>query len=374
MNGYLTPPDERRSPRGDVVFTLGLLLLLYGAWLAREVLIMLYASALFAVVLMPVVRGITNLRIGKWQPSRASAVLLLVFAVILFFVLFFTFAMPPVLRDAREFVGELPSRGPALLARVKALPLMRRVDLSTLDAKLQDIASHAATYAFISIKSGASTLFDVLTTIVITVYFMLEGEEAYAWALSFFPEDQRERLDRTLTRAEFRMGKWLLGQAALMAILGLSSTIVFLFLHVRYAYALGVLMGLFNLIPIIGALVTVSLALMVAAIDSWGRVLGVAIFYAIYAQVETSYLTPRIMKTSVDLAGLAVMVSLLLGAALEGVVGAMVSVPTAVLVAVLLDEYLVKSKKVELVPTAGTGPFDPPVPRATGSSATARIK
>ena len=116
-----------------------------------------------------------------------------------------------------------------------------------------------------------------------------------------------------MARAEVRMGKWLLGQGTLMLILGVSSTIVFLALHVRYAYALGVLMGLFNIVPVARALISVALVVLVAAIDSWGRVVGVLIFYAIYAQVETSYLTPRIMRTSVDLAGLSVIIALLLG-------------------------------------------------------------
>jgi len=127
-----------------------------------------------------------------------------------------------------------------------------------------------------------------------------------------------------------------------MLILGVVSTIVYLSLHVRYAYALGVLTGLLNIIPVLGAAVCIALALLVAAIDSWGRVLGIAIFYLIYLQVENSYLTPRIMKNRVGLPGLAILVALIIGSALEGVLGAMVSVPTAVLVAVLLDEYLVR--------------------------------
>jgi predicted PurR-regulated permease PerM len=137
------------------------------------------------------------------------------------------------------------------------------------------------------------------------------------------------------------MGKWLLGQGSLMLILGVTSTIVYVSLHIRYAYALGVLTGLLNIIPVLGAAVCVLLALLVAAIDSWGRVIGVAIFYLVYIQIENSFLTPRIMRNSVNLPGLAILVALLLGSALEGVLGAMVSVPTAVLVAVLLDEYLV---------------------------------
>jgi predicted PurR-regulated permease PerM len=140
------------------------------------------------------------------------------------------------------------------------------------------------------------------------------------------------------------MGKWLFAQGSLMLILGLFSTTVYLALDVRYAYALGVLTGLMNIIPVLGAAICIGLALLVAAIDSWGRVLGIAVFYLVYLQVENSYLTPRIMKKSVDLPGLAILVALLMGSALAGVVGAMVSVPTAVLVAVLLDEYLVRKE------------------------------
>ncbi|MGD0682026.1 MAG: AI-2E family transporter, partial [Terracidiphilus sp.] len=115
---------------------------------------------------------------------------------------------------------------------------------------------------------------------------------------------------------------------------------------VRYAYGLGVLTGLLNVIPVLGAAVCIALALLVAAIDSWGRVLGIAIFYLIYLQVENSYLIPRIMKNRVGLPGLAILIALVIGFALEGVLGAMVSVPTAVLVAELLDEYLVHKDAV----------------------------
>jgi predicted PurR-regulated permease PerM len=337
---------KHRTLRSDIVFTFLLALGIYLAWLVRDVLVLIYVSALFAVVLMPIVRFIMKLRIGAWQPGRGSAIVILFLAVAGFATLFFVFALPPVVRDVREFISELPTRGPQLLSRVRRIPFMQRVDVAALNAKLQDFAANFATYLLLSIRHWASKLFDIITSIILTIYFTLEGEMAYHWILSFFPVDKRQRLDVTLARAETRMGKWLLGQGTLMLILGVSSTILFVILDVRYAYALGVLMGLFNIIPIAGAVITVTLAILVAAIDSWGRVLGVAIFYAIYAQVETSYLTPRIMRSSVDLPGLAVIVALLLGSAYDGIVGAMVAVPTAVLVAVLLDEYAVQSEPI----------------------------
>jgi predicted PurR-regulated permease PerM len=350
-----TTVRRSRSLRSDIVFTFALAIGIYLAWLIRDVLVLLYVSALFAVVLMPVVNGIMKLHIGSWKPGRGIAILILFLAVAGFATLFFVFAFPPVVRDIREFINELPTRGPELLSRIRHVPFMQRVDISALNAKLQDFATNFATYLLLSIRHWASKLFDIIAGIILTVYFMLEGEAAYHWCLSFFPVGMRQRLDITLARAERRMGKWLLGQATLMLILGVSSTILFVALDVRYAYALGVLMGIFNIIPIAGAVITVTLALLVAAIDSWGRVLGVLIFYAIYAQVETSFLTPRIMRSSVDLPGLAIIVALLLGAAFDGIVGAMVAVPTAVLVAVLLEEYAIHQEPIISKPRPVSG-------------------
>jgi predicted PurR-regulated permease PerM len=248
----------------------------------------------------------------------------------------------------QALIAELPTRGPQLLDQLHRLPFVSHVNLAGMNAKLQGFASNFAEYLFVSITGWAGKVADIVAVIFLTIYFMLDGEEAYLWVLSFFPRQTRTRLNETLMRADVRMGKWLLGQGSLMLILGLSSLIVFVLLKVRYAYALAVLMGVLNIVPIVGALVSMALVLLAAATDSWEKVIGVAIFYAIYAQVETSFLTPRIMKSSVDLSALGVLVALLMGSKLAGVVGAMIAVPTAVLVSELLHEYLAKTNEAEL--------------------------
>jgi predicted PurR-regulated permease PerM len=331
-----------RTLRSDIVFTFALGIGLTIAWQLRHEIALLFISALFAVVLMPVLRGVQMIRIGKWSPGRASAIAIILLGVGGGITLFILFALPPVARDMRELVKELPTRGPVMLSRLKHLPFASRLDVSALNAKLQDYASNFVTYLFTSVSTWASGVFKIVTGIVLTIYFMLEGETAYYWILSFFAQPGRERLNKTLLKADVRMGRWLLGQATLMLILGVYSTVVFTLLHVRYSYALGVVMGVFNIIPVIGAMMSMALVIVAAAMDSWMRVLYVCIAYAIYAQVENSYLTPKIMQSSVDLPGLAIIVSLLIGSAIDGVMGAMVSVPTAVLVAVILDEYAVK--------------------------------
>ena len=333
--------DSPRTLRRDIVFAFALALACYLAWLIRDVLVLLYVSALFAVVLSPVERFTSQLRIRNRQPFKGSAIFLLLLVVAAAFTAFGFLALPPVIRDLQGFAREMPTRLPGLLEKLKNVPLAQHLDTTEISSRLQDFVSQAATYLLYSLSDWAGKLFDFIMGFILTIYFISEGDQAYQWFLSFFPRERRERLDKTLRRAEIRMGKWLLGQGSLMLILGVASTIVYLSLHVRYAYALGVLTGLLNVIPVLGAAICIALALLVAAIDSWGRVLGIAIFYLIYIQVENSYLVPRIMRNRVGLPGLAILIALVIGSALEGVLGAMVSVPTAVLVAVLLDEYLV---------------------------------
>jgi len=78
-------------------------------------------------------------------------------------------------------------------------------------------------------------------------------------------------------------------------------------------------------------------------LDSWTKLLGVIIFYAVYQQVENAYLTPRIMRAEVDLPGVAVIIALTIGAELAGLLGAIVAVPIAALIATMLDEYVVQN-------------------------------
>jgi predicted PurR-regulated permease PerM len=340
----VTPIQEARtrSMRGSIVFAFVIALVLALAYLMREILLLLYVSALFAVVLSPVIHGIMKVRIKGWHPGKGLAIFLLMLSVGAAAALFFVFAVPPVVKDVQALVSELPTRGPRLLDQVHRVPFASHLNFSGLNAKLQGFASNFVEYLFLSISGWASKLADIAAVIFLTVYFMLEGDEAYRWLLSLFPKSARGRLNNTLLRADVRMGKWLLGQGGLMLILGLCSLIVFVLLQIRYAYALAVLMGVLNIVPIVGAMISMALVLLAAATDSWEKVLGVVVFYAIYAQVETSFLTPRIMKSSVDLPSLGVLVALLMGSKLAGVIGAMIAVPTAVLVSVLIQEYLVK--------------------------------
>jgi predicted PurR-regulated permease PerM len=327
--------------RGYILFTFAIAITLYLAWLLRDVLVLLYVSALFAVVLTPIVRAVQRIHIGRWHPSHGIAIFIIMAILLGGITGFLILTLPPLVKDFTSFIRTLPGRSPEFFARLERMPLLRNVDFGFVETRLQqDTAQHVG--AFISSASDwAAKFFEIITGLVLTIYFLAEGRHVYGWVLSLVPVTRRERLDETLQHASARMGKWLLGQGALMLILGLCSGIVFGAMHLRYAFALAVLMGAFNIVPVIGALISTSIAMMVAASDSWGKVLGVMLFEFIYAQVENAFLIPRIMKTSVDLAGTAVLIALLLGVSLAGIAGALVAVPSAVLVTVIIEEYVI---------------------------------
>ena len=328
--------------RGHIVFAIGILLLLALCYRIGKELEIIYVSALFAVVLMPIVRRITSLNIRGYRPSAGVAVVVLLFTGFAAFAIFFTLGLPPVLRDLHGFLDDAPKRIPAAVARAKQWPIADRLNLDDFASRMENVVSSVGGYVVNAIPGWLSHIVDLLSTVFLCIYFILEGDHAYEFMLSLCPTDSRDRLDKTLRRAELKMSKWLFGQGLLMLVMGVTFTVVFALLHVRYFLLLGVLMGLFNIIPIAGGAVTITISLIVAALDSWGKMFAVLVAYLIYLNIENAVLTPRIMRSSLNMLGLTVLIALLIGTSLAGIVGALVAVPTAALVTVLLEEYAVQ--------------------------------
>jgi predicted PurR-regulated permease PerM len=171
-------------------------------------------------------------------------------------------------------------------------------------------------------------------------YFMVDGETSIHWLVSLFPTRSQTRVQNTLLRGGKRMQDWLSGQAILMAIHGASAFFVFWLLHIKYFYALAVFAGFINIIPVLGPIITVIVAGMIAAMGSFSKLLGVVIFFVIYHNVENAILNPRIMQSKVHIPAVTIIVALILGEEFAGIIGMLIAVPTAVLISVLVREYI----------------------------------
>ncbi len=335
--------ERRAVNRSAILFAVGMVLFFFVGYKLLKELEIIYVSALFAVVLMPVVTKITDLNIRGYRPPRAVAIIVLLTGTALVLTLFFIIGLPPVMRDLRDFLTELPQRIPPAVAHIKHLPMADKFGVDDLAGKAENFAGAVGGYLFTSLPRWLSHIFDILTAVFLCIYFMLEGENAYNFFLSPLPPRRPPppRQHPPQRRAEDEQVALRPGSPDAHP-RRLFSTIVFGLLHVRYFILLGVLMGLLNIIPIAGGVITILLVASVAALDSWAKMFGVFIFYLIYVNIENAFLTPRIMRSSVNLMGLTVLIALLIGTALAGVVGALVAVPTAALISVLLEEYAVK--------------------------------
>jgi predicted PurR-regulated permease PerM len=329
--------------RSDILFFFGVAIALWVAHSVRDVLMLIYVSALFAVVLSPAIGMIQKMHIGRWRAGRGFAIVFLILMLALAGTLFAVFAMPPVYRDSRNFSADWPRHLAELTEGIKHLPFASKIDPAGLQKYAAEIAGGAGGL-FLNIAGG---IFGIFTAVILTAYFIIDGDRTLQWAVSMFPLDQQQRLSSTLLRAKARMRNWLIGQSLLMLSLGTCSLIVYWALGLKYFYLLAMFAGVANILPIAGPISAVVLASAVAVLDSPEKLVGVIIFFTIYFQVESVFLSPRIMRHTLNLSPLTVIIALSMGGALAGVVGALVSVPTAALVMVLADEYLVKRQPAE---------------------------
>lgn len=326
--------------RSDILFFFGVLIALWIAYTVRDVLMLIYVSALFAVVLSPAIGLIQRIRFKRWRAGRGLAIFLLIFMLLLAGTLFVVFAVPPIYSDAEQFSADWPRHMAELSEQLKHLPFGNKVDPAELQKYAAEIVGGAGGL-FLNLAGG---IFGIFTAIILTAYFVIDGERTLEWVISLFPARQQNRLTATLLRANQRMRNWLMGQSIMMVCMGLTSLAAYYALGLRYFYILAMYAGIADIIPIAGPISALIIAGTVAAMDSPQKVFGVIIFHAVYAQFEAAYLSPRIMRSTLKLSPLAVIIALALGGSLAGVVGALVSVPTAALVMVLADEYLVKNK------------------------------
>jgi predicted PurR-regulated permease PerM len=327
--------------KSDILFAFAIAVLLVLAFELREVLLLIYVSALFAVVTSPFVKRVQTLHFGRRHLGKGFALMLMLAVGVLIAMLVSWFVLPPIFRDIQQLARDLPDKLSRLQDHLAKLPWIFEISQDFWRKHGGDLATGLAKV----VPTVAGMFVGFFSFLVITSYFILDGARAESWIISMMPAARGDRLHNTILRARDRLRRWLIGQLSLMFILGFLTFVVYGLLHVRYFTALAVVTGLANIIPIIGPIISISLGVIVAAFDSWTKILGVVIFYGVYQQLENAVLTPRIMKATVGLPSLAVVVALAIGGALGGILGALVAVPSAAIVCELADEYLIRPSR-----------------------------
>jgi predicted PurR-regulated permease PerM len=316
----------------------GVLALLAAAWAVRNIVILILVAAVLAIGLDPPVRRLERLRL-----PRGWAVLVIVLAVFGFLVLFSSLVVPPLVRQVRELTANIPDYIERLQDQSGFFgDLERKYHLSE---RLQDITSRLPSIASASFgtilgitKSLASLIFNTLTVGVLTVYFLLAMPRMRRFGDSLFTGRTRTRGVQMFEESLDRIGGYVSGNIGISIIAGVSSYIFLRIAGVPFAAALALWVAIADLIPTVGAILGALVAGTVAAFSGLGTFIATIIFFVAYQQLENYVIAPRVMSRTVDLSPAAVLVSVLIGGSLGGLAGALLALPVAAAVKVILRE------------------------------------
>ena len=343
--GNLGRPMRRSPFIIGFQFALGAILayIVYQSFLsAASVLILIVIAAFLAIGLHPAVS-----RLERFGMSRGLAVSLVFLLVIAFFVLFAWSIVPPIAKQVTALVAQAPEYIENLKRNRTFNSLNNRfglVDRASSAAESFDLAS-TGPKAFGGVlgvgKVLISGIFNTLTVLILTLYFVSAFDRIKASAYRIIPRRRRARAVLIGDEILGRVGGYVAGAVVIALIAGVVSFIWLSALNVPYPLALALLVAITDLIPLVGASIGAVMVTVVAFFVSWPVGVATLIFYVIYQQVENYLVYPRVMKRSVDVSPAAAIVSVLIGGALLGVVGALLAIPICAAIQLILKEVVI---------------------------------
>ena len=337
-----------------VFFTLvALAILLYVLYLVRSTLGLIFIAVFLAIALGPAVDKAKRPHVPR--PAAILVVFLMLFLTI--FVLGLL-VVPPVVSEVQALADDVPNY---IQDARKNSTLREYDDKYDITAKLEEQAASLpsrladAAGALQSVTVGVfSTLIQLITVLTITFFLLLDGGRIVNFGLAQMRPEAQGRF-RTMAGEVYRStGGYVAGALLLASACGVSTYVVLSLLGVAFAVPLSVLMAFLALIPLVGAtLGGVIVALVTLFSDFPTDTLVWVVFVIVYQQFENSVLQPLVYRRAVNLHPLAVIVAILVGSSLLGVLGALVAIPIAAAVQIILKDVWAQ-RRSNLVDPAGT--------------------
>jgi predicted PurR-regulated permease PerM len=332
-----------------IVVTVAIVLEL--VWLARGILTWIIIALFFALALNPAVEWLVRRGL-----KRGYAVAVVFLGALLLIAGVASLFIPTLVDEINGFRNALPGyvddvthgRGP--LGRfADRYDLVERVRNAVEGGGISRVLGVSG--VAVSVAKGIVTAIVAIVTIAFMTFFMLlEGPQWMERFYALLPDEQRPRAERIGRQIYRTVGGYVTGNLFISLIAGVSSTIVLLVLGVPYAVALGLIVAILDLVPLAGATLAAIIVSSVAFITSIPDGIIVVAFFIVYQQVENHFLQPVVYSRTVQLSPLAILISVLIGAELAGVLGALAAIPIAGTVQVLLLEWIQARKERSVLP------------------------
>lgn len=254
--------------------------------------------------------------------------------------------IPTVAGEVRDSVTGLPEQLSTRYVDVKAW-LMERFDVDV-DARLREASEHLATAAqsaagsiATAARNSIASLLNAVLIPVFTFYFLRDFDALKVRPLRFVPPRHHHRLVTRARRMDSVVGEWVRGQAQVAMILAVLYAIGLSIIGLRLGGPIGIVAGLLNVVPYLGAAIGIGLSVIMALLHGdVTQLIGVAIVFFVVQMLEGYLITPRLVGEKVGMSPVTVMIVLLLGGSLFGFFGMLLSIPAVAAGTVLADDLI----------------------------------
>jgi predicted PurR-regulated permease PerM len=300
-------------------------------------LILIVLALVFALGLDPVVSWLVS---HGWR--RGLGVAAVAAGFVLLVVTAFVVIVPLIVTQVQELLRAVPGLLQQLKDQSSTLGRLNQ-RYHVLD-NLRDQVSGQGGIPLGGVLDVGVTVFGTLaaavTVLVLTIYLLTNLPAIRAALYRLVPASRRPRVQELGDQISGRVGGYVLGNLITSGVAGLSTVVFLAIVHVPFALALGVLVAVLDLIPVIGAPLAGLLVTLVALTVSTPVALACLVFYVLYQLFENYLLVPRIMNRTVDVPPVLAIVALLIGGGLLGIVGAFLAIPAAAAVQLIVTRVV----------------------------------
>ena len=318
---------------------------LYFVYLIREVLLLALISLFLALILNPAVTALER-RMG-WR--RQTATLIIYLTVTTVVIAFVAAVLTPLIRELTHFLDHLPE----YVDQLERSQLFRDADhryniLARLRTNAEQLSSQAPNVGtgLLGIAGKIVTaVIGAVTIFFLTLFLLLELPRIASSLHGLLPPEKADRAERVALEVNTTVARYAAGALVIATIAGIVTWSALAVLGVQFAIVLALLVAFFDLIPLVGATIGAILVVAVAFTQSTTAGIVMIVIHLVYQQVENHVLQPIVARRSVDVSPVVVILSVLAGATLLGVLGALLAIPIAGSIQVALSETIEERRR-----------------------------
>lgn len=306
-----------------VIFIAAFGILLWILFHILDIILLFFVAFIFMSALTPLVELLRG-----WRVPKIIAVLLVFFLAIALIVILLTAGLSPLISQTSNLIQRL---GETINSLVKT----NVIDQSVIQQEASRYSTQVVSFTVDLFKN----LISWVSVLVVTIYMLFDREKMEKYATSFFGERQ-EQIRSLLQKIEDKLGAWLRGQVILSVVVGTLVYLGLFILGVEYALPLAIIAGLLEVVPMIGPIISAIPAILIGLTVSPLFAAIIAGLYLAIQQVENQIIVPQVMKRAVGLNPLLVILAVSIGGRLLGIAGALLAVPIAVVIQLIIQEGL----------------------------------